>query len=280
MDRQREEDFKEMIRQEVRKIRQEKLEIEKVKLELSAVTRELGEQIVRLENKIREWEEREREWEERQSVKSMQSGESVAETAGGGDTGSLWSLRSEKSGVSVRSGMSLSNREVVKMKKMVYEQDRQERKNNIVIRGVVAEEGNLNDWVTDWLARKLEVNVKVEYARKSGPVVIAKVGEQDKSEIMKMKSKLRGTRIFIENDLNVDDRRKQEEIHRWVKAKRGEGWLVNSGTGRVFFKNVWKKWEEKEAIEEDMEKDDNAGRMPNWRASQINEEEQNRKDLD
>lgn len=254
-ERQKDEDFKNTILDEVRKIRQEKLEIEKMKLDLNAVTKELGERIDRLEKIVRDREEKEREWEELQSVKSTQSGVSFAETARGGATGSMWSLVSGRSGVSVKSGMSLSEREVVKMKKIVYDQDRLERKNNIVIRGVEAEGSNLKEWVVNWLEAKLEVNATVEYARKSGPVIVAKVGEHDKSEIMKKKSILRGTRIFIENDLNVDDRKKQEEIHRWVKERRGEGWMVKSGTGRVFYKNVWRRWEEKEEIEEEMEKE-------------------------
>ena len=69
---------------------------------------------------------------------------------------------------------------------------------------------------------------------------------------MMNKNKLRGTKIYIENDLNIEDRKKQGEIHRWLKEKKEEGWNVRAGTGRVFFKGIWRKWEEREEIEKDM----------------------------
>ena len=65
---------------------------------------------------------------------------------------------------------------------------------------------------------KLEVNVKIEFARLSGRVIIAKVEGAGKGEIMRNKSKLKGTRIYIENDLNIEDRKRQEELHKWVKV--------------------------------------------------------------
>ena len=44
-------------------------------------------------------------------------------------------------------------------------------------------------------------------------VIIAKLeNEKEKRRVMMNKSKLKGTKIYIENDLSFEERRKQEEI--------------------------------------------------------------------
>ncbi|OXU17460.1 hypothetical protein TSAR_011309 [Trichomalopsis sarcophagae] len=58
---------------------------------------------------------------------------------------------------------------------------------------------------------------------------------------MKNKSMLIGTAIFIENDLNLEDKKRQEEINRWIKLKKGEGWQVKQGT-------IGQEWREKQII--------------------------------
>ena len=248
------EELKKRVLEEVRKIRNEKLGLEKVKLEIDASIKEINERVEQLEIKFQELEEREREWEKQASISA--SGASGANDTAGGDTGSVWSVRSGMSGTSAMSRVSLSDREIARMKKMVNEQDKIERRNNIVIRGVEPTGENLEnlkDWVENFVKEKLDIAIKVVNARMSGRVIVAKIEGEGKEEIMRNKSKLRGTRIFIENDLNIEDRRKQEEIHRWVKEKKGEGWNVKSGTGKVFFKGVWRKWDEKTEITKEME---------------------------
>ena len=78
-------------------------------------------------------EEREREWE-LQSERLGALGLGLRSVDG--DTGSVRSWKSGMTGASVRSYVSLSDRELVRMKRMVNKQDRNERRNNIVIRGV------------------------------------------------------------------------------------------------------------------------------------------------
>lgn len=245
-------EFKERILEEVRKIRKEKVEMEKLKVEIEARAKELEEKVEVLEKKMQDWEAREREWAERQSVMSVMTESSVGDAAVGGAWGSQWSL---KSGRSAKSGVSLSGRDVARMKKFVDEQDRKERANNIVIRGIKPDKEDLITWVREFIGFKLGIKAQIESAWKSGPVVVARVGRKEKEEIMKNKKKLVGTDIYIENDLSLDDRKKQEEINRWVKEKRREGWNIRQGTGKVWFKGVWTKWECREEIEIDMEKE-------------------------
>lgn len=80
-------------------------------------------------------------------------------------------------------------------------------------------------------------------------MIIVTLSENGKNEIMKYKNKLHGTSIFIDNDLDIETRKKQEEINLWVKEKRGLGWQVKTGIGRVFINGRWRRWEEKSKIE-------------------------------
>lgn len=70
---------------------------------------------------------------------------------------------------------------------------------------------------------------------------------------MNRKRKLVGSNIFIENDLSYDDRKKQEEIFKWIKEKKEIGLTVKAGHGRIMFKNTWFKWEERDKVEVEIE---------------------------
>ena len=160
----------------MRKIRAEKLELEKVRLAIDAKINEMNERVESLEKKSVEFEERQKEWEQRASAS-----ESLASEALGGDTGSVWSLRSSVSGMSMRSAISFSDREMAKMKRMVFEKDRNDRKNNIVIREVEPDVERLKEWIEEFAEDRLGVKVNVDYARISGKVVVAKIEGEGKN---------------------------------------------------------------------------------------------------
>jgi len=72
---------------------------------------------------------------------------------------------------------------------------------------------------------------------------------EDKKEIMKGKSKLKGGNIFIDNDLTWEERKTQERINKWVKEQREKGKEVRSGLARVRIEGKWRRWEK---IEEEL----------------------------
>ena len=99
------------------------------------------------------------------------------------------------------------------MKRIVADQDRKERQENIVIKGVKIEGEDMAGWAKEFLKKKVGVKVEIQKARKSGNVLILKLGSMEqKNGVMKNKSKLVGSRIYIENDLPFEERKKQEEI--------------------------------------------------------------------
>lgn len=61
-------------------------------------------------------------------------------------------------------------------------------------------------WIEDLIKTKLGVDMKTEGYRVSGTVVVVKLENEDKKkEIMSNKNKLKGERIFIENDLSWEE---------------------------------------------------------------------------
>jgi len=158
---------------------------------------------------------------------------------------------SERSLGEVSGGSRLSSREVEKIKRWVEDKEREERKCNIVIRGVrMPKEAEKDwkkgrEWAEEYIRESIGVECKVISCRESGAVVVVRLGDENmKKEIMKNKCKLKGGRVFIENDLSWEERKTQGEINRWAKAQREKGIEVKIGIGRVRVKGSWRNWNE------------------------------------
>jgi len=81
-------------------------------------------------------------------------------------------------------------------------------------------------------------------------VIILKLEFKEvKKEVMKKKYRLKGNKIFIENDLSWKERKIQEKINRWAKEQRGKELNVKIGLGRVKVKRLWRSWMEVEREE-------------------------------
>lgn len=141
----------------------------------------------------------------------------------------------------------LSVREIGRVRRLMNEQEKERRRNNIVIKGMEIER-ELGSIVTVEMIRKLikekiGVEVRVIECRKSGNCIVATLeNERMKMDVMRSKNRLRGERIFIENDLTWDERKIQERIYRWVKQEREKGIYVKVGFARVQVRGIWRKW--------------------------------------
>lgn len=94
-----------------------------------------------------------------------------------------------------------------------------------------------------WIKQKIDVECNIINWRKSGPVIIAKMeSEGKKAEIMRNKYKLRGEKIFIENDLSWEERKIQEQINKWVRERRAKGEEVKAGWDKVKVRGKWINW--------------------------------------
>lgn len=56
------------------------------------------------------------------------------------------------------------------------------------------------------------------------------------------KNKLKGEKIFIENDLSWEERKIQEKMNRWVREKREKRFQVRIGLGRIRIGEIWRAW--------------------------------------
>ena len=248
-----EERMRGIVQEEVKKVKRERVLVEKLKVDIDAKNSEILERLETLEAKFEEFKD---DVKARLDAISAAMEGAASETSYGvrGSTSSLCSRRSRWSVASGESRVSLSEREVWRMKKIVSEQDRKDRQENIVIKGVRVEEEDLAKWAQAFIKEKLTVDAEVLHARKSGNVIIVKIGSaEQKNEIMINKNKLVGTRIFIENDLPYEDRKRQEEIQRWVKEKRELGFDVRAGRGKIALMGHWWVWGEKEKLEKKLD---------------------------
>jgi hypothetical protein len=200
----------------------------------------IGKEVKEIREKIERWE------------KDRSEGEWEAES----NTSISRSRRSSSRGGSIYTSISedrLSMREVGKIKKLISDKEKEERKNNIAIKGMgyVGDIRLLKEKVQEFLKEDLEIECKIESCRMSGKVIIAKLGDEEiKREVMRRKYKLKGGTIFIENDLSWEERKIQERLNRWAKDYKARGKQVKIGLGKMKINGLWKNWVD---IEREME---------------------------
>lgn len=102
-----------------------------------------------------------------------------------------------------------------KIENFMERKKREDRKNNIIIRGVVWEEisGKLKEKVENFIKEKIKVSVEVKYARKVGTF-------EQKISIMENKKNLGEEEIYIENDRTKKKREIQRKIANIAKAEK------------------------------------------------------------
>lgn len=137
-----------------------------------------------------------------------------------------------------------SEREVNIIKIWMEEKDKEDRHKNIVVKGLTwKEEGDRRKQVEEYIKKKLGVDCKLKKCKLSGKVIVANLAsEEEKKEIKRNKYKLKGEKVFIENDLSWEERRVQEEMNKWVRKMRERGEEGKVGRGRVKIGGVWKRW--------------------------------------
>lgn len=78
--------------------------------------------------------------------------------------------------------------------------------------------------------------MEIKRTRFSGSVIIVRLKRKWKKVAIKNKNELRGTNIFIENDLSFEGKNKQMKIRTFVTEKRRLGWNIKAGEESIFLK--------------------------------------------
>ena len=134
-----------------------------------------------------------------------------------------------------------------KLQNYVERQEREDRKNNVVIRGMKEEEVVTRLVVENFLEKVLKERSKVKWVRptKSKEVIVVGLqNREEKAKIWKNKYKLKGSNIFIDDDLTKEERIRQSEIRKAAKIERGKGHEVRVGYNRIQIDGKWSTWSE------------------------------------
>jgi len=139
-----------------------------------------------------------------------------------------------------------------KMKKelewIVEEAERERRRKNVIINGL---EMQNKEKLTEWFAQKLEINVgvkkiwKIRNAEKT--IGIQLESKEQKFEIMKKKSKLRGEKdqIYINDDATWKERQNKREVIKKRRELELSGMKCNIGYNKIITEKEVFYWNER-----------------------------------
>lgn len=134
----------------------------------------------------------------------------------------------------------------------IEKEEKEKRRNNIVIKGLtnISDKDTTTD-LEKFIEKELQVKVRLvkAYKLKSNKfeTVIAEVESWTKKiEIMKNKSRLGGRKVYIDNDMTVEERKIQSEIRAIAKKERENGKRVTVGYQKAIIEGVRFRWNKKE----------------------------------
>lgn len=139
------------------------------------------------------------------------------------------------------------NGEVERMRRLIEIQDRRERKNNVVIRGLMVSKERVKEQVERFFRETLSVRGDIIWTKIAGlqgrEVIIAGLKNwEDKQEVMKNKCKLRGSKIFINHDYTKAERDIQSKIVEAAREERKKGRAVKVGYKKIMVDGKWIDW--------------------------------------
>lgn len=136
---------------------------------------------------------------------------------------------------------------IKELEKQSENQEREKRKLNIVIKGGHPYGPNITKSVEDLLVEKLQIRPRIQESFKIGKgdnaAILVKMQDWEaKTDIMKAKNKLRGTKIVIENDMTRAEREIQMQIRTRAKEEKQKGKQVKIGYNKIIIESEEWKW--------------------------------------
>lgn len=133
-------------------------------------------------------------------------------------------------------------------------EEREKKKNNIVVKGLSIENENENvkEKVEEFIKKEMKIETKLTKAMKinigtKSEMILAQVESWEmKRKIMEGKSKLKGTKIYVDNDLTKNEREIQREIRNIVRETARAGDKVRIGYQKLAINEKEYKWSKKE----------------------------------
>lgn len=123
---------------------------------------------------------------------------------------------------------------------------------NIIIKGANLQGPEVEKKVEELLGNKIQVKATITASyniSKTGEkdIILAKVQNwQQKMDIMRNKIKLRGSGIYIESDMTLQERNIQLQIRKIAREERSKQKTVKVGYEKLWINGTMYKWDKKE----------------------------------
>jgi len=235
-----------------------KLETESLVGKMSKESREMREEVKQLRQDIGMERKKDRErleamekrletWEKKiGEVKSEEKIKEIEEKLN-----DMWERNNAEGSVERRNTIK-------KMEDLLERKDREDRKNNVIIKGMAFREygQRLRAETEKFIEEKINVKAEVVHARKigKGNMTVVKLGSlEQKIDIMKNKSKLGSTDIYIENDRTIKEREIQRKIVAVAKGEKDKNKEtdIKISHWKLRINGKWYKWNDyKSRLEE------------------------------
>lgn len=241
---------------EMRSMKGWKEEIRNMKEEVKEGIKEQGKMMrEEVEELRREFGEREKRWlEEREelrwSIKMMERKIEKLEKRGIGEAEGSKALRREGDG-------EMGNK-VKEIERRMERREREERKRNVLIKGVEVKEGRRRIAIEEVFA-SIGVKVEIEGVKRIGGVLeggremilVRLKDEEQKKEIWDKKKMLRGRKERIMEDWTWKERRMRWRLEEMAKEEEKKGRKVRISYGKIRIDEKWWRWDEEEEVLKD-----------------------------
>lgn len=141
---------------------------------------------------------------------------------------------------------------IEKLENKLENQEKKERKCNLVIKGLQIEENEKEKSLEKFIKNTMNIETRVKKAFKmnkkgNSDIILAEMETwEEKQAIMTNKSKLRGSAIYIENDMTIEERKIQAEIRKLSRAERERGKRTTIGYKKLFINGIEHVWSDRE----------------------------------
>ncbi|XP_050500817.1 uncharacterized protein LOC126880798 [Diabrotica virgifera virgifera] len=152
------------------------------------------------------------------------------------------------------------------MENKLESKDKETTKNNIVIRGIKIGQPDANKQIEQLIKEKLKLDIKITNVqnislRENKQLTIATVANlTDKKAILREKRQLKGTHIFIDEDLSKNERKIQKIIRDRANMERKQGNRIKMGYKKLWINGALWRWRNEG---EKLERNEHTSASPN-----------------
>lgn len=144
---------------------------------------------------------------------------------------------------------------IKEIERSIQIKDREKRKRNVIVKGLKVGVGDARKEV-EKIMEELGAEVKIREVKRIragreewGEMMCVELASTDeKGRVMEKKSKLKGSNIWIDEDLTWEERKRRECIRRVVKEEREKGNKVIIGKYGIKINGEWWEWDKEKKV--------------------------------